>query len=205
MTAIDWVRHGQTQANLAHRLQGQLDTASTALTPQGRRQVLALKAGLDVSSYDRIIVSPLRRARQTAALLTTAYSGPISTDERLMEANYGNWTNVDQATLLAAYPQAFDALSNEVVPNWLTKVGGESYGQVQRRVGRLLAELVVAFPDERVLLVSHGLTIKATALLMLGAPATSALLEPPNASLTTTIIEPVTGQRYLTGYGITKK
>lgn len=201
MTTIDWIRHGQTHANVAGVIQGQLDTDVATLTATGQQQAQQRYQHLDLTAYDRVIVSPLRRTRQTAAILTAGYAGPVTTDERLMEAAYGQWTGEKTADLLARYPAAFDPVTREVQPAWLPRIGGESYLAVQRRLGQLLAELVVDHPTDHVLLISHGLTIKNAALLMLAAPATLALPEPTNLSLTRTLIDPATGHRYLQCYG----
>jgi len=203
MTTIDWIRHGQTRANVAGILQGQLDTAITTLTPVGEQQAHQRHAHLDLTPVDRVLVSPLRRAQATAANLTTDYTGPVTTDKRLQEAAYGTWTGRKAADLLAQMPAAFEPVTHEVLPGWFARIGGESYLQVQRRLGQLLAELVVDHPNNHVLVISHGLTIKNAALLMLGASATMALPEPANLSLTRTTIDPRTGHRYLNSYSET--
>lgn len=200
MTTIDWVRHGQTHANLAGIIQGQLDTEVATLTERGVAQASRRRQMLTMTTYDRVIVSPLKRTRQTAQRLTADFAGPVTTDKRLMEAAYGQWTGQVTADLLTQYPAAFDPVTHEVLPAWLPRIGGESYLQVQRRLGQLIAELVVDHPTDHVLVVSHGLTIKNAALLMLAAPASLALPEPTNLSLTRTTIDPVTGHRYLNSY-----
>lgn len=200
MTTIDWLRHGQTTANVTGRIQGQLNTDVTTLTAVGRQQAAQRHQQLDLSAYDRIRVSPLRRTRETAAIVTAGYTGPVTTDDRLLEAAYGDWTGQLTQDLQTRYPAAFEPLTREVLPVWLPRVGGESYLAIQRRLGQLLAELVVDHPTDHVLLISHGLTIKNAALLMLAAPATMALPEPTNLSLTRTRIDPVTGHRYLLSY-----
>lgn len=200
MTTIDWLRHGQTTANVTGRIQGQLNTDVTTLTAVGRQQAAQRHQQLDLSAYDRIMVSPLRRTCETAAIVTAGYTGPVTTDDRLLEAAYGDWTGQLTQDLQTRYPAAFEPLTREVLPVWLPRVGGESYLAIQRRLGQLLAELVVDHPTDHVLLISHGLTIKNAALLMLAAPATMALPEPTNLSLTRTRIDPVTGHRYLLSY-----
>ncbi|GEO69749.1 histidine phosphatase family protein [Levilactobacillus acidifarinae] len=206
MTTIDWVRHGQTQANVNRIIQGQLDTTVTTLTTTGEQQVQDLLVHLEMTDYNRLVVSPLQRTRQTAAILTTgsAKTLPLTLDSRLMEGNYGDWTGQPTAELQKRYPAAFDPLTHEVLPNWLPRTKGESYGQIQERVGQLVAELVVKYPYEHILVISHGLTIKVAALMMLGLETSVALPEPRNASLTRTTIDPATGHRYLRGYSLTR-
>ena len=74
------VRHGQTAANAAGQLLGRADVA---LTDIGREQAKALAAA--VGPVDRVISSPLQRARQTAA----AFASPVEIDDRWTELDYG--------------------------------------------------------------------------------------------------------------------
>ncbi|NLR32345.1 histidine phosphatase family protein [Levilactobacillus tujiorum] len=202
MTTFDWVRHGQTQANVDQLMQGQLDTTTTHLTVLGLQQAEHLAQWLQNQRYDQLISSPLHRTRQTTAALTTMLSLTPSFDDRLMEADYGEWTGKSLPTIAEERPEDFDPLTGEALPDVLATVGGETYLAIQRRVGQWLAEQVVDHPNDHILVVSHGLTIKATALLMLGAPATTALPEPTNTSVTRMVIDPETGHRYLSFYSV---
>ncbi|WP_204122238.1 MULTISPECIES: histidine phosphatase family protein [Levilactobacillus] len=203
MTTFDWVRHGQTQANVDQIMQGQLDTAVTHLTVNGLQQAERLAQWLQGSHYDQLVSSPLHRTRQTTAALTAKLDVLPQFDDRLMEADYGQWTGENFRVLQERQPADFDSLTGEALPDVLVAAGGETYRDIQRRVGQWLAEEVVDHPDDHILVVSHGLTIKATALLMLNAPATTALPEPANTSVTRMEIDPATGRRYLRTYGVT--
>lgn len=203
MTTFDWVRHGQTQANVDQIMQGQLDTAATHLTVTGLQQAERLAQNLQGIHYDQLVSSPLHRTRQTTAALTTKLDVLPTFDDRLMEADYGHWTGENFRTLQERQPADFDPVTGEALSDALVAVGGESYQAIQRRVGQWLAEEVVDHPNDHILVVSHGLTIKATALLMLDAPATTALPEPVNTSVTRMTIDSVTGRRYLMSYGAT--
>lgn len=203
MTTFDWVRHGQTQANVDHIMQGQLDTAATHLTVNGLQQAERLAQWLQGGHYDQLVSSPLHRTRQTTAALTTKLDVLPQFDDRLMEADYGRWTGEDFRVLQEHQPGDFDPVTGEALPDVLVAAGGESYTAIQRRVGQWLAEEVVDHPDDHILVVSHGLTIKATALMMLNAAPTTALPEPGNTSVTRMVIDPATGRRYLRSYGVT--
>ncbi|WP_125763485.1 histidine phosphatase family protein [Levilactobacillus mulengensis] len=203
MTTFDWVRHGQTQANVDQIMQGQLDTAVTHLTVNGLQQAERLAQWLQGSHYDQLVSSPLHRTRQTTAALTAKLDVLPQFDDRLMEADYGRWTGENFRVLQERQPADFDPLTGEALPDVLVAAGGETYRDIQRRVGQWLAEEVVDHPNDHILVVSHGLTIKATALLMLNATATTALPEPANTSVTRMEIDPATGRRYLRTYGVT--
>ncbi|MDP9465237.1 MAG: histidine phosphatase family protein, partial [Actinomycetota bacterium] len=70
------VRHGRTEANAARKLQGRLDLP---LDEVGIAQVAGLTEWL--GRPDRLISSPLLRARQTAE----AFAVPYEVDERWTE------------------------------------------------------------------------------------------------------------------------
>ncbi|MFD2741313.1 histidine phosphatase family protein [Sulfitobacter aestuarii] len=96
-----FLRHGQTQWNAEHRLQGQLDSP---LTAQGRRDAARQAALLPpiLAQKPAIFVSPLGRARQTAeiALQGAAYR----TDPRLMEIHAGAWQGLTRSAIVRDHP-----------------------------------------------------------------------------------------------------
>ncbi len=86
MTTIYCVRHGQSEANLAQIMQG--SKIDTPLTKLGKQQALAAKAKLATVSFDAVYASPLKRAVQTAKLISSATP---TLDDRLVEFDYGTW------------------------------------------------------------------------------------------------------------------
>ena len=87
------IRHGETQWNVAGRLQGRRDTP---LTANGMRQALAVAVRLSetVADLDEAAfwVSPLGRARQTASILADIWSHPFERfreEPLLAERSYG--------------------------------------------------------------------------------------------------------------------
>lgn len=81
-------RHGQTNWNLKHRVQG--DHPDVPLNATGCLQAEARMHVFDGRKLDAVITSPLRRARTTGAILTkNAKVGEQRTDRRLKERNFG--------------------------------------------------------------------------------------------------------------------
>jgi broad specificity phosphatase PhoE len=149
------VRHGQTAANAAGLLLGRADPPLTEL---GQRQARAIAAALPTPS--RIISSPLRRARDTAA----AFGQPVEADERWIEMDYGD---VDG--------QPVNSVTAEVWSRWradsaFVPAGGESLAAVGKRVRDACADLEVAAADGDVVVVSHVSPIKAAIAWALGVP-----------------------------------
>ena len=80
-------RHGETDYNAAGRMQGHLDSA---LTPRGWNQARFAVPALARFSPDLVIASDLRRATDTATVLTDAFVIASASNERLVGAIVDN-------------------------------------------------------------------------------------------------------------------
>jgi broad specificity phosphatase PhoE len=146
---IAFVRHGETPPNRAGLLLGRSDAA---LTDHGRVQSERLAKVLAGSGVERVLTSPLRRARDTAAPIAAACDQAVEVDERLIEIDYGEWEG-----------RPFGDLEPGVVTRWrgdgsFAPPGGESLEVVAERVASFCEEWL----DDRVVVaVSHVSPIKA--------------------------------------------
>lgn len=142
-----FVRHGQTAVNAEGRLQGRLDAP---LDATGREQARRVAAA--IGSVDRVIASPLLRARQTAE----AFQVPVTVDERFVEVDYGAYDGrkLDDPDVLELW---------RVWPNELDRhpAGGESILDVVERVQQACAELAQEAKTSDIAVVSHVTPIKA--------------------------------------------
>ena len=143
MAKLYVIRHGQTQWNAQNRVCGRADVP---LDDTGVAQAKAAASQLRGLHLDRVIASPLTRARQTASLLleTAGIGLPIEIDA------FGAFDGTSrlEPTFRAQRRQA---------P--LRQGGGESAFDVVHRVYSLLDELGDAQQD--VLLVCHGAVSRA--------------------------------------------
>ncbi|HUS61946.1 MAG TPA: histidine phosphatase family protein [Acidimicrobiales bacterium] len=140
------VRHGQTSANAEGRLLGRRDLE---LTDHGRLQAAALAAS--ITSIDRVVSSPLLRARSTAEMFGCA----VEVDDRWIEVDYGDYEG-----------QRLGELPAEVWSRWrddpaFVPPSGESLASVGERVRSACAELATEAVDHDVVVVSHVSPIKA--------------------------------------------
>lgn len=186
MTTIYCVRHGQSEANLAQIMQG--SKIDTPLTKLGKQQALAAKAKLATVSFDAVYASPLKRAVQTAKLISSATP---TLDDRLVEFDYGTWDGQLLADLYTQYPTYFDEHHN-LLPNSWEVSEGPTYAQVTAKLESFLAEVTKKHPDQTLLVVSHGFTLKLLAALLLDIRNLQNLSEPANASLTKLLVTPAT-------------
>ncbi|MDP7545772.1 MAG: histidine phosphatase family protein, partial [Alphaproteobacteria bacterium] len=132
MTLLGMIRHGRTAWNNDGRLTGRADIP---LTDEGRLALAGLRPPkqLDGATWH---VSPLLRARQTAALLSQT---EVHIDERLVEMDFGAY---EGRTLeeLRADPNAGMAANEDNGLDFLPP-GGESPRMLQQRLRPFLADL----------------------------------------------------------------
>jgi len=139
VTVLLLVRHGETDWNAEGRLQGHTDTP---LNDYGRRQAAALAEQLAGDGIAAIYASDLSRARETAEIVGGRIGLPVSVVPDLREKNWGSWEGLT--------PTERDAV--EYV--------GESTMEHRARTVRALAAIAGRHPGERVLVVTHGGSVR---------------------------------------------
>ncbi len=200
MTTFYIVRHGQTSANKAGLKQGTINSPQTYLTSLGKEQAANLAANFDISCFDRIYVSPLVRTQETAKILNEKAQLPLELDERLLEISYGSWDGQVNAELMAQYPQYFSSLVNDVVEDYVHGArGAESFKHVERRVADFTAEISREHPDEKIVVVTHGFTVRSFAINATNGSGLE-ILEPDNCSVTKILVDPLTQKQHLVYY-----
>jgi probable phosphoglycerate mutase len=144
------VRHGQSEWNADHRLQGQADIALTAL---GRQQADALRPVIAHIGPCRAISSDLKRVRETAARIGAR---DVTFTDRLREIDVGDWTGRGIPEIEAEDEQAYlDWRAGNGSPP-----GGESWTAFSNRVTAVIDEAAVT-PCRNLLVVCHGGVIRA--------------------------------------------
>jgi len=152
-----YVRHGETDWNVAFRLQGQHDIPLNAV---GRGQAvrcgeilrdLFMRDDRDPAQLD-YVASPLVRARVTMELMRERLGLDPSryrTDTRLMEMSFGRWEGFTYAELHKHEDVALAAREHD---KWnFALPGGESYEQLKQRVGAWYDAI-----DRDVVVSAHG-------------------------------------------------
>lgn len=153
------IRHGQTDWNLAQRIQGMTDVE---LNETGLTQAEEAKQKLKEYPIDVILCSPLKRARKTAEIINQEKKLDIICDSRLVERGYGEIEGKNfEALDLRAY---FDLTLN------LKTRGVEPIKTLMERVSSVLDEIKEKYKGKNVLLVTHGGTIRAINAYFNGIP-----------------------------------
>lgn len=159
-TRLYLVRHGQTDWNLAGRLQGQTDIP---LNDTGRQQAEEARQRLSGVHFDAVYSSPLIRAVETAVLVSGWPRERICTDERIKEIAFGDWEGQAPRTLGPEFANFF-ADPAHFVP----AAGGESLPDLMKRVSAFTEYVKQAHQGQTVLAVSHGAALHGLLTAELG-------------------------------------
>ena len=150
------IRHGETAWSLTGQHTGRTDLP---LTDNGRRLAERLRPALAGEAFALVLVSPLRRARETVEL--AGLGGQAEVDPDLAEWDYGDYEGLTT-------PQI-----REAVPGWQIFrdgcPGGETTEQVAGRADRAIARARKAGGD--VALFAHGHLLRVLVARWLGMPA----------------------------------
>jgi len=167
MTEIWFLRHGQTDWNVAHRFQGQFDTP---LNANGFAQARTLAETLAGHDFAALYSSNITRARQTAEIISAQLGLPIQIEPLLRELSQGHWENLTLEEVALRYPDEMRAVIRD--PAGTHAHGGESYYDIAARVTAAADAMVAAHPGQRILAVSHAVAIAAIACVAQQSPLT---------------------------------
>lgn len=144
------VRHGQSEWNASHRLQGQADIGLSEL---GKIQAKQLKPIIDEIGPCRAIASDLKRVRETAKLIGA--DNPKFTED-LREVSVGDWTGRTIEDIQSEDEAAYLGWRAGTT----TPPNGESWKTFCDRVSSAIT-VELANPCENLLVVCHGGVIRA--------------------------------------------
>ena len=173
MLTLVLTRHGLTDWSIPEQHLGQ--HVDAPLNEAGREQARALGERLCGVDFDRVISSPLARARETAVIVAPAER--VETDARLLEMDYGDWEGLTYEDLERDHAAARRRW--EQAPDILRYPGGESGNDVAARVRSFLDSLLEAHIQRHgphseqegpVLAVGHSSTNRILMCVALGLP-----------------------------------
>lgn len=168
MTEIIIIRHGETEWNKTGRFQGHSDVP---LSAEGRTQAAALGKNLIVDHVDAIYASDLTRAMETAAPLAARFGLPVISDPQLRELNFGAWEGRNFNDVNAENPNAMKNFYTD--PEQADIPESEPFPEFQRRVAGRVREIVAHERGKRVVIVSHGASIRILLADLLSMPIRS--------------------------------
>ena len=155
MTELLLVRHGETDWNRERRFQGHADPP---LNDKGREQANALAQELAAEGIELVYTSDLARARETAEIVGARLGANVLLLRELREIDVGEWQGLTWPEIERRYPEGVRSW-HERGHGWES---GETYDELGERVVAALRCIAAEHPEQRVLVVGHGGTIRAT-------------------------------------------
>ncbi len=143
------IRHGQTDWNIAKKMQG---TEDIPLNDTGRKQAVSCAQALSDIPFEAIYTSPLSRAVETAQIISDhKCHAPVITCQGLIERDFGEASGMTHEQLHTIYPE---------YPRILPK-GMEPFDVLSERVYLAIRGCAKKHHEKPILLVSHGASINA--------------------------------------------
>jgi probable phosphoglycerate mutase len=171
MTTITFVRHGITDHNMEKRAQGH---TQNPLNETGRAQAALVAKRLSEEQWDVLISSDLRRARETAELISAAIGKPVdSFDVRLREMDRGKIADTTEADRVARWGENWNEL----------EMGQETQESMRARGIDFVRDIATQYVGRKVLVVTHGYFLGQTLKELLKDESTANELR--NTSVTT--------------------
>ncbi len=174
MALLYIVRHGQTEYNAQHIVQGRCDSP---LTDLGVKQVNETAEQLKDIDFSACYYSPLGRTTTTADILLQHHNIERIPHEGLMEIYLGTLEgksffskeHADDFTAFWKYPDKFTGEKNQA----------ESYDALEERIYNCYREIIAKHEeDEPLLIVSHGAAIRSFINPILNRPRTEFWAKP---------------------------
>jgi probable phosphoglycerate mutase len=155
VTELLLVRHGETDWNRERRFQGHADQP---LNDAGRGQARELAAALAGEQIDAVYTSDLVRARETAEILAGRVGAEVVALRELREIDVGSWQGLSWPEIEERHPDGARRW-HEDGQGW---EGGETYDELGVRIVAALSDIAARHPGQRVVVVGHGGTVRAT-------------------------------------------
>ena len=143
------VRHGETIRNKLGLIQGQTEWD---LTEKGIKDAEELRDIVDKLDIDVVISSPLKRAVDTASIITSD-KYPINIDDRIVERNWGmcEGAHIEEVDTVKCWNFHINTDNNKI----------ERVQDLLARVSEFLEDIKVKYKDKNLLVVAHSAVLRA--------------------------------------------
>jgi broad specificity phosphatase PhoE len=169
VTVVHWARHGENVANLSRTFSYRVFDGD--LTDRGIAQASRLASTLRAADrrYGLLVCSPLRRARQSAEIVSAGLRLPVHAElEDLREVNVGDLDGRNDAGSWRVYEATLTQWRSGQLGRRFP--GGESGHELAARIGRALRSVAAQAGPEDAIVIAHGASIRAALPLLTGQP-----------------------------------
>lgn len=155
MKTLYLIRHAESEANKQRILASR---RPFPLTEEGKKDAELIARELkDIVTIDKIISSPLIRAKETAQEFSHVYNLPIEEEERIIEQELGIYSGM-------TYDQVKEEKKYETDTqkrwNWIPSGGGESYEMIGKRILSFFKSLESVEEGKNILIVTHAVSFR---------------------------------------------
>jgi len=157
------VRHGQTGWNKEERFRGRADIE---LDETGLKQARLAAERIAEWEISAVYSSPLKRAKSTAQCIAERFGLSAVMLEGLNDMNFGEWEGLLVSEVREKHAKLFNEWRHN--PERFAVPGGESLGDVSRRVVATIDELALKHEGETIAVVSHRVVCKVLLCHLLG-------------------------------------
>lgn len=142
-------RHGESEWNIAFRLQGQLDSP---LTEKGIEQATKLSKFCHDKQIHCIVSSTLNRAHHTGQVCQQNLNVNHISNPKLVERHLGQWQGKIYSELsnLPIFDEVFHKVTNIAPPD------GESALACRARINTALSHVAQTYVQQNILVITHG-------------------------------------------------
>lgn len=145
------VRHGEVDYNRQKIIVGNTDQP---LNNIGRQQAEGTAEKVGGLGIDILVSSDLKRAKETAEIISKKIGISLITDSVFRERNYGSIEGKKKEGLKEIYPQYINKSGKLILENEFP--GAESVDDFYNRVIEGIDNLLKRYPDKNILLVTHA-------------------------------------------------
>ena len=151
-TTLLIVRHGQTDLNAQHRMDGQADTS---LTQIGLSQIEKLSLFLSKYKIDSVYSSPLSRSLKTAEAIIKRQNTPLIIKEidNFREIDCGDCTSLTHNEVIQKFPQLSIEWGKNTDPPF---PNGENLRDVEARAIPIIEQILSVDVGKTILISGHG-------------------------------------------------
>lgn len=146
------IRHGQTDWNVEHKLQGRTDIP---LNENGRKMAVEAHEKYKDIKIDICYSSPLSRAYETAQTVLEGRNVQIIRDDRLMEMSFGKYEGL-KGVLNMPEHSVYKLFNNPA--GYVADEGAETLAELYARTGDFIQKVLLPEINagKNVLIVGHG-------------------------------------------------